>query len=444
MSSEVAISIQGAGKCYLVYDKPEDRLKQAVFGRTARLFGSATPQYFKEFWALRNVGFDIRKGETVGIIGRNGAGKSTLLQMICGTLTPTVGTIATHGRIAALLELGAGFNPEFTGRENVHLNASILGLTDAEIEDRFPAIADFAGLGTFIDQPVKTYSSGMSVRLAFAVMAHVDADILIIDEALAVGDAFFVQKCMRFLREFAQRGTLLFVSHDSSAVLALCDRAIWLDGGTVVQDGSPKEVSDGYLAKLYEATQGPDSSLKKAPSNPQAPGTGIDAAIENLGEVSYALHDAATSFGAGGAEVKNVLLLDDQGNTLLGVEGGENVTLVVLVKATADMTSPIVGFYIRDRLGQNLLGENTYLTYQLDQHSVSAGQSFRARFDFEMPYLLNGDYSICVAVANGTQDSHVQHHWVNDAFVFKSYLRHNHRGLIGLPGMRVRLETVRP
>lgn len=443
MSSDIAISVSGAGKCYLVYERPEDRLKQAVFGRAAQVLGRRVPKYFREFWALRDVSFQIRRGETVGIIGRNGAGKSTLLQMICGTLTPTLGHIHTEGRIAALLELGAGFNPEFTGRENVQLNASILGLSDAEIEERFPAIAEFAGLGDFIDQPVKTYSSGMSVRLAFAVMAHVDADILIIDEALAVGDAFFVQKCMRFLRDFAQRGTLLFVSHDSSAVLALCDRAIWLDGGTIVQDGTPKDVSDGYLAKLYETAQGAGSALRRQsrPDEP-APSTGIDNAIENLGEVSYAAHEGSSSFGAGGAEIRNVVLLDGDGRSVFGVEGGEAVTLVVVVKALAAMDSPIIGFYIRDRLGQNLLGENTYLSYALDHQAVVPGQSLRARFDFRMPYLQNGDYSVCVAVADGTQVAHVQHHWVNDALVFKSYVRHSHRGLMGLLDVKITLEPL--
>lgn len=442
MSSEIAISVVDAGKCYLVYEKPEDRLRQAVFGGAARMLGRPIPKYFREFWALQNVGFQIRRGETVGIIGRNGAGKSTLLQMICGTLTPSVGQVTVHGRVAALLELGAGFNPEFTGRENVHLNASILGLTDAEIEERFAAVAEFAGLGDFIDQPVKTYSSGMAVRLAFAVIAHVDADILIIDEALAVGDAFFVQKCMRFLRDFAERGTLLFVSHDSAAVLSLCDRAIWLDGGKLMQDGTPKAVSDAYLAKLYETAQGPDSALRKVQEAPLAALGRLEGAIETLGEISYAHHEGTTSFGAGGAEIRNVALLDAMGNTLLGVEGGETVTLVVIVKAITELASPIVGFYIRDRLGQNLVGENTYLAYEGDHQFVAAGQTLQARFDFQMPYLLNGDYSICVAVADGTQTTHVQHHWVNDALIFKSYLRHGHRGLVGLPDMTVQLKAI--
>jgi lipopolysaccharide transport system ATP-binding protein len=442
MSSEIAIGVAGAGKCYLVYEKPEDRLKQAVFGRTAQLLGRPIPKYFREFWALRDVGFEIRRGETVGIIGRNGAGKSTLLQMICGTLTPTLGHIQTRGRIAALLELGAGFNPEFTGRENVHLNASILGLTDAEIEARFPAIAEFAGLGDFIDQPVKTYSSGMSVRLAFAVMAHVDADILIIDEALAVGDAFFVQKCMRFLRDFTERGTLLFVSHDSSAVLSLCDRAIWLDGGTLVQDGTPKDVSDAYLAKLYETMQGMDSRLRKDAVQDEtelAIDQGEPASIE--GEALEATPpEGVASFGAGGAVIRAVSIRDQHGNSLLSVEGGEQVTVELVADAKTDLSSPILGFHLRDRLGQNLFGENTFLAYAEQMPYVRAGQRMRARFNFQMPFLANGDYMISVAVADGTQLDHVQHHWVIDALTIKSSSRHNHRGLLGVPGMTVDLQ----
>src|SRR5258708_7334115 len=225
MSSELAVQAEGVGKNYRLYATPRDRLKQLV--------ARARRQYYREFSALTDVGFDVRRGETVGIIGRNGSGKSTLLQIVCGTLQPSAGRIATQGRIAAILELGAGFSPEFSGRENIFLNGYIVGLTQQEIEARFDAICAFADIGDFIEQPIKTYSTGMVVRLAFAVMAHVDADILVIDDALAVGDARFVQKCMRFLREFKARGTLLFVSHDTSAVTSLSDRVLWLDGGRV-------------------------------------------------------------------------------------------------------------------------------------------------------------------------------------------------------------------
>jgi len=242
MCSDLAIEVKNVSKQFRLFKRPKDRLLQALFRKKT---------YYTPFDALRNIDFTVKRGETVGIIGRNGSGKSTLLQMICGTLAPSAGDIQVHGRVAALLELGAGFNPEFTGRENVYLNGAILGLSTAEMDARLEAILAFAEIGAFIDQPVKTYSSGMYVRLAFAVIAHVDADILIIDEALAVGDALFTQKCMRFLRQFKEHGTILFVSHDSAAVTNLCDRAVWLHQGEMRAVGDAKSVCEDYLAMLF-------------------------------------------------------------------------------------------------------------------------------------------------------------------------------------------------
>jgi lipopolysaccharide transport system ATP-binding protein len=233
-SDHSAIGVSNLSKCYHIYDRPPDRLKQFIVPRLQRLVGRPPKAFYSEFWALKDVSFEVKRGETIGIIGRNGSGKSTLLQLICGTLYPTAGSVETNGRVAALLELGSGFNPEFTGRENVYMNGSVLGLTRGEIDDRFEDIAAFADIGEFIEHPIKTYSTGMYTRLAFAVIAHVRAEILVIDEALAVGDAFFVQKCMRFLRKFQETGTVLFVSHDTGAVTNLCDRAVWLDHGKVL------------------------------------------------------------------------------------------------------------------------------------------------------------------------------------------------------------------
>ena len=213
-----------------------------------------------------------KRGETVGIIGRNGSGKSTLLQMICGTLNPTGGSIQTHGRIAALLELGSGFNPEFSGRENVYMNGAVLGLSREDIDQRFDAIAAFADIGEFIEQPVKTYSSGMYVRLAFAVIAHVDAEILVIDEALAVGDAVFTQKCMRFLRKFKEEGTLIFVSHDMGSVLNLCERAVWLHHGQLRQMGESKEIAEAYLQYTLQEVYGQDAKLQGLDAAKALPG----------------------------------------------------------------------------------------------------------------------------------------------------------------------------
>jgi lipopolysaccharide transport system ATP-binding protein len=269
MSSETAIEVQHLSKCYQIYATPHDRLKQFVLPRLAQLAGRPPKTYFSEFWALNDVSFTVKKGETVGIIGRNGSGKSTLLQLICGTLSPTGGTVQTRGRIAALLELGSGFNPEFTGRENVYMNAAVLGLTREEIDDRYEDIIAFADIGGYIEQPVKTYSSGMMVRLAFAVIAHVDADILVVDEALSVGDAFFAQKCMRFLRRFMKTGTVLFVSHDTVSVKGLCSHALWLEKGRVYQQGSPKEVTELYLEAFFEAQQGKSTTTRlKTEKNP--------------------------------------------------------------------------------------------------------------------------------------------------------------------------------
>jgi len=245
--TDIAIRVNNLSKCYHIYDKPHDRLKQSIYPRLYRLAGKTPKQYFREFWALKEVSFEIKKGETVGIIGRNGSGKSTLLQMICGTLTPTSGDIQTNGRIAALLELGSGFNPEFTGRENVYMNASVLGLSNEEIDARFDDIVAFADIGEFVEQPVKTYSSGMMVRLAFAVAIHVDPVILIVDEALAVGDIVFQMKCLDRMEQIRAKGTtILFVSHSLEQVKRFCASCVWLEHGSVRLIGESNYVSDQY------------------------------------------------------------------------------------------------------------------------------------------------------------------------------------------------------
>lgn len=257
-SARIAISVQNISKCYHLYETPRDRLKQFVLPRIRRLLHRPNKQYFREFWSLRNLSFEVKQGEALGIIGKNGAGKSTLLQLLCGTLTPTAGTVQTNGRIAALLELGAGFNPEFTGRENVYLNASVLGLSQSEIDERFDEIEDFADIGLFIDQPVKSYSSGMFVRLAFSIATSVDPDILIVDEALSVGDGAFSRKSFDRIMELKKRGTtILFCSHALYQTEVFCDRALWLDKGNAVMLDRPHEVISRYSASLLEAQDSP-------------------------------------------------------------------------------------------------------------------------------------------------------------------------------------------
>lgn len=453
-SDDVAIRVRNLSKCYQIYDRPHDRLKQSLYPRLQKLAGKPPKQYHREFWALKDVSFEVKKGETIGIIGRNGSGKSTLLQLICGTLTPTGGTVETNGRIAALLELGSGFNPEFTGRENVYMNASILGLTEAEIDARYDDIAAFADIGEFIEQPVRTYSSGMYVRLAFAVIAHVDADILIIDEALAVGDAFFTQKCMRFLREFREHGTVLFVSHDTGAVINFCHHAIWLEKGQQKLSGSAKEVCEAYLAAFYESQQGPSQDRVDEPKHTekkiQPIRTKRDQRLDFINcsnlrndlEV-FSFRPDTSAFGLRGATIERVRFTDIEGNQLIWIVGSEEVLLEVEVIAHQPISGVLVGFFVNDRLGQPLFGDNTFLIYAGNPISVSAGDRFVARFHFTMPILPRGEYTVTVAVAEGTQHEHIQHHWIYDALLIKSHSSSVSTGLVGIPMSSIIIEILK-
>lgn len=450
MYSDVAIKIKSLSKCYQIYTKPTARLKQFIFPNIRRAFGLSEINYYKEFWAVDDINFEVKKGETIGIIGRNGSGKSTLLQMICGTINPTQGEISTVGRIAALLELGSGFNPEFTGVENIYLNAAVLGLRREEIEQRFKSIAEFADIGDFINQPVKTYSSGMMVRLAFAVIAHVDADILIIDEALAVGDAFFTQKCMRFIRQYQSNGgTLLFVSHDAGAVVNLCNKAILLNQGKLIQIGSPKEVTESYLATLYASNQeveGIQQEINIEDSYSDKEGCERDMRTELFNGSTlrndiqvFKFESNLDGFGAGGARINHVRLTDQNGNPYTWIVGGENVILEIRCIALAALMNPIVGFQFKDRLGQVVFSDNTYISYKNKNVVVDVGQELVAMFEFRMPILPCGEYSISPAIAEGTQDEHIQHHWMHDAIIISVQSSAVCLGLVGIPMKNIEL-----
>ena len=358
MSSEIAIKVEGLSKCYQIYDTPRDRLKQFVLPRLQRVLGLSPKQHYREFWALKNVSFQVKKGETVGIVGRNGSGKSTLLQIICGTLNPTTGMVATNGRIAALLELGSGFNPEFTGRENVYMNAAVLGLTDDEIAGRFDEIVSFAHIGDFIEQPEKAYSSGMVVRLAFAVAINVAPDILIVDEALAVGDAAFQRKCMRKISELSDAGvTLLFVSHDMETVKKICGEALYLARGSVIDFGAAKEVCISYERDLFGAS-------KKAET------TQTEALVESA-ELDRAVLDQdllqtnEKTYGDGRAQIIDVAITNQnrQRTNILA----PNASYVFSYRAvfSAPVALPVFGMMITNREGVCIFGANT------QNHSVS-------------------------------------------------------------------------
>lgn len=434
--------VNNLGKCYRMYVSPAQRLLGLLTGdRIGR---------YREHWALQDVSFVVPKGKTVGIIGENGAGKSTLLQMVAGTLTPTRGSVQTSGRVAALLELGAGFNPEYSGRENVFMTGSLYGLTREEIAERLPEIERFAEIGDYVDQPVKTYSSGMFVRLAFAVIAHVDANVLIIDEALAVGDAYFTQKCMRFLNGFMDQGSVLFVSHDIAAVRALSDEVLWIDCGRLRLQGDPKAVGDEYLEAIYARSQpvGRSAAPKQVTSPVESTDFRADcraekmAATGNENRIEISPFAAtAEGFGDGAATIVGVSLTRVQGGDLPGVVGGEEVELSIKIRAHRDINCPIVGFFLRNRFGQNVFGDNTLLAFSDQPRFFPAATSFSASFTFRMPFLPPADYSLCVAVASGTAAGHVQHHWLNEAMIIRSISSNVHADVIGIPMHRMTLEA---
>jgi lipopolysaccharide transport system ATP-binding protein len=447
-SDNIAIRVSNLGKRYEIYDVPRDRLKQSIMPRLQRLAGMTPREYFREFWAINDVSFEVKKNETVGIVGRNGSGKSTLLQMICGTLTPTFGNIETNGRVAALLELGSGFNPEFTGRENVYLNASVLGLTVDEIDERFDDIAAFADIGDFLGQPIKTYSSGMVVRLAFAVIAHVDADILVIDEALAVGDAIFTQKCMRFIRKFMEKGTVIFVSHDMNSVINLCEKAIWLHEGREVQSGDSKTIGEAYLQYTLQEVYGDEAQLHEIENASQTSGGQAQDKTENAagGTLDYSASisisdqlDRTRGWKTGAGEITSVQFNSLDGNNATVFKGGEKVRLTVRARAIQRLEKPILGFLFRDRLGQELFGENTLAFTNISPVCVEAGSTVKAEFVFTLPMLPNGDYSITVTLADGDLYNHVQHHWLHDAFIVKVFSSKVRYGLVGVEFEDVRL-----
>jgi len=329
MSSEYAIVAEKLGKCYQIYDKPSHRLKQTLFrGRR---------QFYREFWALRDLDLEVRKGECVGIIGRNGSGKSTLLQLLAGTLTPTTGNASIGGRVAALLELGAGFNPDFTGRENVFMNGAILGIGRAEMERRFDDIARFADIGDFIDQPTKTYSSGMLVRLAFSVSINVDPEILIVDEALAVGDAGFQFKCLERLDRLTKSGvTLLFVSHAMDMVKTFCDRVVYLHGGVAKASGAPEDMAEMYLFDVRADQQSAGSTIKwKGP-------------LYESGQAAFGTDDGrvvSAGFLEGGGQFSAYM-------------AGEQVTVVVEAEFRTDVRNPHLGVLLQDRRMLHLGGQS--------------------------------------------------------------------------------------
>jgi lipopolysaccharide transport system ATP-binding protein len=416
MSSNLAIKVTDLSKCYQLYEKPHDRLMQSIVPRLQKLFGLPPRQYFRNFWALKNCSFEIEKGETVGVIGQNGSGKSTLLQLICGTLTPTNGVIEVQGRVAALLELGAGFHPEFTGRENVYMNGALLGLTKEEIDGRFDEIAAFADIGEYLDQPVKLYSSGMYVRLAFAVVAHVRADILIIDEALAVGDLKFQQQCMRRLSEFQSEGkTLILVSHDLAAIKGFCETAFCMQNGSIVDRGPSGHVVDRYALRatmVHEVADGQERSRSRERTEEELDSTsgGSSGLLKSMKTRCFGRS------GNGRIRIESVELRDGSGRHLSAAQLGQEANLVVRVEAKTDCKKLTVAFYVKDRTRLEIIGTNSENEGK-PVYEVAAGQAYAFEFRFQLR-LKQGLYSIAVIAADGSQSSEF-YDWIEDVVSFE-------------------------
>ncbi len=432
-SEHIVIKVEGIGKYFSTYDRPVDRLKQFFMPKMRSLSGHAQKSYHQEFWALRDISFEIGKGQTVGIIGRNGSGKSTLLQIIAGTMTPSYGNVSIQGRTAALLELGSGFNPEFTGRENVYLNGILLGLTRDQIDDKFDYIAGFADIGDHLNQPVKTYSSGMMLRLAFAVQVAVETEILIIDEALAVGDARFQLKCFRRLEEIKARGTtILFVSHATDSVRSFCDYGLVLENGRAIYWGEAKAATVKYMEVLFpEQDQSLSEEANQSAANTDHSFLGSDIAPKSNSADQWLTIDSnnmeGQTFGVGGADLKWIKIGGLKLPNLL--EGGSQIKIQCQFTWNAEFLRELieqekydqnitVGISLADKKGNYIFGCNGF-DYGLPIDCLVKNSSI-LEFQFLMPYLMADEYFLTVAIALGNQKHHIQLRWHDFVYEFKN------------------------
>jgi lipopolysaccharide transport system ATP-binding protein len=398
------VEFRDVSKSYPIYPTPSARLKElACLNRIS---------FHRDFWAVRDITFDIRQGETFCIVGENGSGKSTLLQMVAGILHPTSGRISVRGRVAALLELGSGFNPEFSGRDNVFVNAAILGLSRKEIAAKFEQIESFAEIGDFIDQPVKTYSSGMAVRLAFSVAIHVDPEILLVDEALAVGDIYFHQRCMRKVNELREKGvTILFVTHSVGEVKSIGDRALWLDTGHIRELGSTEYVVNRYLAAMFEKDSAYLTTLHR---NAQRIAQGPVKAPEIVQTIPNIDH----RFGDGRAEILGIAILDLAGHPVHLLEPLSAIVVRISIRAAEDITLPIVGFIMRNHMGLDFAGTNT-AREGFELPPMAAGDIFTVDFHLQLPELYPSSFSFSPAVADGTLRNYITCDWIDNAIVLQ-------------------------
>ena len=398
------VEFRSVSKNYPIYASPAARLKElACLNRVS---------FHHDFSALNDVTFEIQRGETFCIVGENGSGKSTLLQIVAGILHPSKGDVFVGGRVAALLELGTGFNPEFTGRQNVYLNAAILGLSNKEIDAKFPRIEEFAEIGEFIDQPVKTYSSGMAVRLAFAVAIHVDPEILLVDEALSVGDIYFRQRCLRKVHEMRDAGiTIVFVSHAIAEVKAIGDRVMWLDHGRIREIGDPDNVVSHYLAAMVEKDNVYLKTEHHKAQNAARDRVQAPEIVDTLPNVDHRFGDAR-------AEVLGIAVMDASGEPIYVLEPSTTIVVRISVRAIEDLALPIVGFMMRNHIGLDFAGTNT-AREQFDLPPMLAGDIYTVDFHLQLPELYPSAFSFSPAVADGTLHAYRTCDWVDNAIVLQ-------------------------
>lgn len=468
MSSEIVLAARNLGKGFAPRNKGFSTLLDLLFNRERNT---------ELFWAARGISFELRRGECLGIVGKNGAGKSTLLQLIAGIYEPTEGHLDVRGRIVSLLELGSGFRMEYTGRENIFIYASVLGMDDESIQKKLQSISAYADIGDAIDKPLKTYSSGMLVRLAFAINIHMDADILIIDEALAVGDIFFVQKCMRTIREFIRTRTVLFVSHDVNAVKELCSRALLLDHGKLIMDGSPKDVIDRYSSEEQGfSVRSTVTSVALSPAAFAEEANETDKYSDGAFEGAEKIPGPRSGFRGDGADVRQdersstgngnrllfannlfcqhpsdvveeaklveVALLDAEGRSVTEIQGGEVVTLAFVHHFLADMDDAFIGFAVRDYKGQFLFSDTNFFLHHIQGIHCRAGKRYRSSYTFRMPILLRGRFVVACAVARGTPEDYRIISWIDDAFLIDSVNPHEFHGLVGVPMLRMDMDEI--
>jgi len=392
-----AVKLINVSKTYNVYPTKLDNLKHALFNT-----GNC-----HTYTALNSVSLEIEKGESIGIIGANGAGKSTLLQVICNIIKPTLGSVEINGKITSLLELGAGFNPEFSGRENIVISSMIYGLSKNQAKAKVKDIIKFADIGEYINLPVKTYSTGMFIRLAFSVAAHVDADILVIDEALSVGDAEFSQKCMQFMRRFRESGTLILVSHDLNAISSFCDRCIWLNNGKVIQDGDPKSITGAYINSILNQQSDDKQNI-------------------TIKENKEVFSD----------NVINIISFDVDGNT--DMTTNPNIDIEFIFKVQKSITNLLIGFHFKDKYGQLVLSD----IISKDINSLSIDDKIQLNATFTIPELNNGKYFFSYSIAEGTSIYHTQHYWEHDVFSIDVHSKEHRYGIVKLNTSNIKLKNI--